>query len=260
MKKRTLLTALICLLLAAVPMAGTAEWTQQPEGVQEVTTVELTRLMHSGEAQALPLDAGDPLAVVGDDGAVYGCICKLYQTWLRVADDSLWQQVGLEPVQGVVDWETLTEMAQRVAAYNETAQEKIMLFCVQPQRFPNAFAPLASVKDEWDAMASVTGDGPALLTEQVMPIEEIGAGTYVAGIRVNGEVWPLSKLEARCLTLGAQADASSAAHIARFAQDVSPVQTGVLPEDMDEAALRAAWPYSMPVPSAENIALWKQFQ
>lgn len=261
--KRILLIGALCACLAAAPLALAAEWQPLPTDAQVVPFSELSNKMSSGDAVALTLDSNHPLSIVNkEDGAVYGCVSTLYQTWFEVADDALWQKIGVQRVQGVIDWNDLKFIAQAVLAYNQSAEEKIMLFSVQPQRFPNAFGAYDAIKADWEDMASVTSTQAcaALLTERVMTLDEIGSGTYVAGIRIDETTYPLAKMEARCLTAGEQPSESTLAQIEAFAANVSPVQTGCFFEDMAYDTLKAEWLYDAPLPSEENFDLWKQLQ
>ena len=84
--------------------------------------------------------------------------------------------------------------------------------------------------------------------------------TYVGGIELDGEVYPLSAPEARCLSVatGTKVAEDLQSRIASFAQQVSPIQTGVLPADTTYDAFKADWLYDAAVPSEENFELWKQ--
>ena len=249
-----------CVLLVIPLTASAAAGVQPPADALTLTNGELLSKAEAGEVLALDLEG--PLALAAEDGTVYGCISSLYQTWFEVADDALWEKVGLESVQGVIDFAQLTALAEQVEAYNQQAEEPVMLFSLLPQRFPSEFAPLTAVQAQWDAMAAVTGTQSenALLTERVLTLDEVKAARYVGGIQIDGEVFALSGLEVRCLAVDAQAEdaADLQERIAQFAQDVSPVQTGVLSEEMTYDELKESWIYESAVPSEENFELWKQ--
>lgn len=260
MKKYLIAVLLVCFLLLLPMTSWAAESINPPADAAVMSSSELLEKAKAGEAAALQLDG--PLAVAVEDGAVYGCISTLYQTRFEAADEALWQQVGLERVQGVVSFADLTAMAKQLETYNQTAAEPVMLFSLLPQRFPSTFAPLPSVQAEWNAMAAVTGTecANALLTERVLTLDELGDGCYVGGIELDGEVYPLSAPEARCLSVatGTKEAEDLQSRIASFAQQVSPIQTGVLPADTTYDAFKADWLYDAAVPSEENFELWKQ--
>lgn len=261
--KRLLLIGALCACLAAAPLALAAEWQPLPTDAVITTLSEFSDKNSTNNTLALTFDSDNPLCIVSEeDGAVYGCVSTLYQTWFEVADDALWQKIGVQSVHGIIDWADLKALSQAVLTYNQTAEEKVMLFCVQPQRFPNAFGAYEAIQADWADMASVISAQActALLTERVMTLDEIGCGTYVAGIRIDETTYPLSKMEARCLTAGDPPSESAQAQIQAFAESVSPVQTGCFFEDMDYETLKTEWLYDALLPSEENFALWKQLQ
>ncbi|MGM9602285.1 MAG: hypothetical protein ACI3W5_12000 [Faecousia sp.] len=258
--KRVTIFVLTFILILLASTAWAEGGVRPPADAAVTSNGEL--LSRAKTCDVLPLQLDGPLAVSDENGTVYGCISMLYQTWFEVTDEALWQQVGLERVQGVVSFSELTAMGKQLEIYNQSAKEPVMLFSLLPQRFPNAFAPLPSVQEDWDAMAAVTGTEceNALLTERVLTIDALDDGCYIGGIEIDGEIYPLSEPEARCLSVDAGNEGAGdlQRRIVQFAQQVSPVQTGVLPTDMTYDALRADWVYDSAVPSEENFELWKR--
>lgn len=259
-KNSKLMVALICAMLCIMPLALNAQ------AESDVMTYGLLEsAAKDGKLQQLE-SLGENLDAVVDH-TVYGYAVKRFQTWFEVGDTELWSAVGIAPPSGTMTWEEWEQVSEAVAQYNQQNAEPIYLLAVQAQRFPRTCKLMEnpSILAQWEKMQPLVGAADkdaarALLTEQVLTLNQAGHRAFVAGLVYDGQTYRLADMENRYAVVMKDADEAQKAKLAEEMKKVSFVETGILPEGTTYEAYGSAWNINQPMPSEDNFELWQQME
>lgn len=231
----------------------------QAADIQIMTYAQMQKAAAEGEILPLEIE-GDAPAVLYAEEKPYGCAIKTYKTWFLVQNPELWESLGLEIPQGVIEWSALLEIAGTVDEHNSETGDSLLLLA-NASRFANS--PLfEQSQDAWLDVSQLVSaeDQTALLKEAVLALDEIGSETYVTGIRYEDQTYALSQPEVRSYVISAETQSPELAQrfMALYADHagLGAAWSGLISDTAIYDDLYADWAQNGSAPSRDNFEYW----
>lgn len=227
-----------------------------------MTTQQVIDAAAAGEI--VPINAKEDassLFAVGEN--VYGCIISTYKTWFRVESLELWRELGIQPPEGIITWESFVNLAESVRKYNQSHSMPINLIDAKYGRFEQSvlLSEYPEVYAQWQEMKDIVGNENALLKECVLTLNAVGNAEYITGFEYEDRKFSLSKPEMRCYTIPANSsqieNAQQFIELYEKNKEIGILQSGIIADELTYQELLGGNEYFSVALSEKNFEHWK---